>query len=348
VHTPRPAALRAIAASAFFVLGLLGCPAPARAATASFDVSDQSVVRVQLTDADVDIKTWDRNTVKADWTDGDPIVTGRMLQAVPPVLRIQEQAVMEGTSRADAVAATLPLEDFPLAGVDPGQHDTVAIRETATTAPVHLTLTIPASTRVLFLQVQHGDLHLSDYHGTSIVYAGNTRVSFERVGGDAFVQPLNGYFYAADSTFNNLRVRSNRGELVFERCHIKQIEASTLTGTIVYDNGTFEPGLAHFESDRGNIALGVNGNAQLIAHTVDGRTYSMLGTHAPGEGTSGDTRTQLGAGGLIVSASTARGNVYVYDGSLADRRSLQAAWRPVHQALIGKRRSAPPPARLGR
>jgi hypothetical protein len=121
-----------------------------------------------------------------------------------------------------------------------------------------------------------------------------------------------------------------------------------LTGTIVYDNGTFEPGLAHFESDRGNIALGVNGNAQVLAHTIDGRTYSMFGERGVADGASGDTRTQVGSGGLVVSASTSRGNVYLYNGSLADRRSLNPAWRPLHQALVDKRRSAPPPARLGR
>jgi hypothetical protein len=339
VHIPGPTALRAIAASAVILLGSFSTPASAAAATASYELSDQSVLAVAVAEGDVEIKTWDRTTVRADWTDGEPVTAARDQQNVPAVLRIQAQTVMEGTSRADVVAASLPLEDFPLTGVDPGRHDLVQIGSTSAT-PVHLSITIPATTRLLYLRVMHGDLNLSDYRGTSVVYAGNATVSFDRVGGDAFVQALNGHFYATDSNFNRLRARTNRGELVFERCHIKQIEASTLTGAIVYDNGTFEPGLAHFESDRGNIALGVNGNAQLIAHSEGGRVFSMLGARTDGATSDArDARAQLGTGGLVVSASTSRGNVYLYDGSLADRRTIQAAWRPVHQALVAKRRA---------
>src|SRR5665213_2870012 len=50
---------------------------------------------------------------------------------------------------------------------------------------------------------------------------------------------------------------------VFERCRSKQIEATSVTGSIVYDGGAFDPGLARFESQSGNIALGVTSSAQL-------------------------------------------------------------------------------------
>jgi hypothetical protein len=326
-------------ASVVFLLAQLVWPATAGAAASSFDVGDQALVQIALPEADLSIKTWDRNTVKVEGADADAVLATRGVSPIPPIIRIPAQAVVEGETRADAVAATLPPEDFPIGLSAAGPHDAIRIVPAAgaqTATPPRLTVTIPASTRMLFVRVMHGSLAVNDYHGTSIIYTGNTALTLAHVGGDAFMQATNGVVRMSDSSFNLLRARTNRAELIFERCHIRQIDATTLTGAIVYDNGTFEPGLAHFESDRGNIALGVNGNAQLVAHSDEGRVFSMLPGGHP-EGISGDEHAQIGAGGLVVSASTGRGNVYLYEGALAGRRSEQSAWRPVHQALNGKR-----------
>jgi hypothetical protein len=350
VHPTRPVPVRLGAASVVFLLALLCLPATARAAAQAFDVGPQPVVQIVLPDADVTIKTWDRDTVKADWADADAVSALRGVTEILPVLRIRAQAVLESNGKGDPIGATLPPEDFPLGLAAPGLHDFIRVSApmpnqlstpvpAALPTPARVVVMIPAATRVLYVRLTHGSLQLEDYRGTSVIYTGNARVTLSRMGGDAFIQANGGSVHAADSTFNLLRARSNRAQMVFERCHIRQIDATSLTGPIVYDNGTFEPGLAHFESDRGNIALGVTGNAQIVAHSDDGRVYSLLAGSHP-EGVASDDRAQIGTGGLIVSASSGHGNVYLYEGTLASHRNGLAVWKPIRQVLAGNRRPA--------
>ncbi|HMC44641.1 MAG TPA: hypothetical protein VKJ77_04870, partial [Caballeronia sp.] len=221
-----------------FLLAQLGWPATAGAAASSFDVGDQALVQIVLPEADLSIKTWDRNTVKVEGADADAVLATHGTSAIPLISRIPALTVVEGSSRADAVAATLQPEDFPIGVSAPGQHDVIrvgpAAAQTAATAPPRVTITIPASTRMLFVRVAHGLLALNDYHGTSMIYTANAVVTLAHVGGDAFVQANNGTVRTNDSNFNVLRARTNRAELIFERCHVRQIDATTLTGAIVY------------------------------------------------------------------------------------------------------------------
>jgi len=49
----------------------------------------------------------------------------------------------------------------------------------------------------------------------------------------------------------------------------------------------------------------------------------------------------VGGGGPLVNAISSRGNIYLYDGSLANRRELPADWRPVRAVFATRRREAP-------
>ena len=72
--------------------------------------------------------------------------------------------------------------------------------------------------------------------------------------------------------------------MTFRGCTSHQIEASSKYGSIVYDNGKFQPGLARFESDHGNVALGVRGGAQIGAHSGSGHIVSTFHNGAPANG----------------------------------------------------------------
>ncbi len=248
--------------------------------------------------------------------------------------------------------ATLLPEDFPVPKLRPGLHDVVRIAEDTPPVPPgrplptdHLTVTIPETTGLVNIRSGRGAVMLRDYHGTTIASAARGRVVFENVSGDAFVQPLGGHFYAVDSVFDRLRIRSNRADEVFDACRVKQIEATTLTGNIIFDNGVFEPGLARFESDRGSIALGVSGGAQLGAHTDDGHVLSALPAEPSPDALGRDDAegAQLvGGGGPLVNASSVHGDLFLYNGSLADRRpeALPPAWRPMLDLLAANRARA--------
>jgi len=324
-------------------------PRAAGAATASYDVSDQAVVQVIGRGAAITIRTWNRNTVQIDWPDGESFVPSKGIQATRssfpiPTVSVEEQRTPEGS-----VMATLLPEDFPVPNLAPGMHDVVRVVEVGPPAeigkpapPTELSVMIPESAGLVNVRSGKGDVTLSDYHGTTIAAVGRGRVIFNNVSGDAFVQPLNGHFYALNSTFDRLRIRSNRADEVFDACRVKQIEATTLTGNIVFDNGVFDTGLARFESDRGSIALGVNGGAQLGAHTQDGQVLTVLPvpSSAPVIGRiESDSMQIAGNGGPLVSASSIHGNVFLYGGSLADRRpaALAPAWHPMYDLLVSNR-----------
>jgi len=332
VPASRSGARQWIVAGVLLLIALCCRPRAAVAATASYDVSDQAVVQVIGRGATVTIHTWNRNTVQIDWPDGETFTSSKGTQAgrasfLIPTVYVQEQGGPEGPT-----SATLLPEDFPVPKLQPGMHDVVRVTE------------VVRPTGLVNVRTGKGDVTLDGYHGTTIAVIGRGRVVFNNVSGDAFVQPLNGNFFATDSTFDRLRIRSNRADEVFDRCRVKQIEATTLTGNIMFDNGYFDPGLARFESDRGSIGLGVNGNAQLGVHTQDGHVFTTLPAApplpgAPAIGRAPDSMQVVGSGGPLVNASSTHGNVFLYEGSLAEQRPavLAPAWHPMYDLLIANR-----------
>lgn len=343
-------------AGALLTCLILVHPSPARAGTSSFDVDDQAVVQVIGRGAAITIRTWNRNTVQVDWPAGAPFEASRSTQRTRSSFLIPTITVDEYRTPGGPVTATMLPEDFPVGELVPGMHDVVRVTENAPTAgagkvvgTTALTVTIPASTGLVNVRSGHGSIALTDYHGTTIAAIGHGLIALRNVSGDAFIQPLNGRFYALDSDFDRLRIRSNHADQVFDTCRVKQIEASTLTGNILFDNGVFNPGLARFESDRGSIALGVNGGAQLGAHTQDGHVLTALpASESPqpvfGGEDEGDAPQLVGNGGPLVNATSNHGNVFLYGGSLTDRHpaTFAADWQPMLDLLVSTREAARP------
>ncbi|MBV8298144.1 MAG: hypothetical protein JO083_01095 [Candidatus Eremiobacteraeota bacterium] len=351
MNVPVTRALRRIAAGlGALLVVLLSLPAaPVRAASSSLDVGDQAVVNVVVRGKgnELTVRVWDRPTVQVDYAE----------DAVPSIARL---SIPFGTVRfplsqqipaqlftlhdrdgAITGAGALPPEEFPYASFRPGPHDTVRID-----APEgsHLVVTVPAALGILALRVGGGQTSVEGYRGANLFLAQNQgRVQLTGTSTSAFVQVNYGVFYAADGTFDRIRVRGIAAHDLFERCRSKQIEATSINGSILYDGGSFDPGLARFESQNGNIALGVVSPAQLAAHSDEGHVYTAFDKRANvdqhGDGTATAT---VGGGGALVNAITGRGNVFLYDGSLASRRAPNAEWRPLHQLFNQHRRAAAP------
>jgi hypothetical protein len=293
----------------------------------------------------VTIRTWDRPNVEVEAGDVPATIARRVIAfgtermplaaPIPPMPYVSHDGAGQVTGQG-----VLPPEDFPYSGFRPGPHDVVRI---SAEAGARLTITIPASTGILQTRIGGGLTTIDGYRGADLFVVQNFgRVQLSGVTTTAFLQMNNGALYAVDGSFDRVRVRANAANVVFEHCRSKQIEATSIGGAIVYDGGTFDPGLARFESQSGNIALGVTAPAQLAGRTQDGHVYTQFehGTPVaqPADGTA--TATYAG-GGPLVNAITGRGNVYLYDGSLANRRSVAPEWRPVHQLFIAHRRPGP-------
>ncbi|HEY0393664.1 MAG TPA: hypothetical protein VGD01_04135 [Candidatus Elarobacter sp.] len=339
-------ALRWIAAGLGALSLCLTVPAvPAPAASSSLDVGDQPVVNVIVRGRgnDVTVRVWDRPAVQVESGDEtSPSVERRsamfgtarfpLAQQIPPQLY--------ATHDRDGMPSgggALPPEEFPYAAFRPGPHDIVRVE-----APEgsHLVVTVPAATGILVLRVGGGLTTVDGYRGANLLLIQNQgRVRLTGVTTTAFVQMNYGAFYAADGNFERIRVRGVAAHDFFERCRSKQIEATSVLGSIVYDGGSFDPGLARFESQTGAIALGVTSGAQLSGRSVEGRVFTQFdrrGTNVEQRG-EGDAIATVNGGGPLVNAISGRGNVYFYDGSLLSRRNVGADWRPLHKLFAAER-----------
>ena len=275
---------------------------------------------VQLSSGSLTVKTWNRPQVQVV-TDGR--VDVRHINAADADPRIPKQyTTWSQTVSTDRGDVKLPEESFVLPELHGSSHDAVVARGQGNT-----TITIPRGTALVTAHVDSGQLGLNDYHGVFIAHSGDGGVSMNHVDGSGYVESLRGPITASDSSFNRLRVRTATGNMLFRGCTSHQIEASSNYGSIVYDNGKFQPGLARFESIHGNVALGVRGSAQIGAHSGSGHIVSSFHNNAQMQGSANTTQATVRGGGPVVTAVSKSGSVYLYNGSVRTHPRVQAELR---------------------
>jgi hypothetical protein len=334
-------ALRRAAVGLALLAGVL-LPAPARAASSSFALGEQAVLQVYAGNlSTVTIRGWDRPNVQLDTDDETvqvvrrPVVFGSAQNPLSVSIPLATVAVHDPLGGAIIGSTTLPPEDFPYASdFRAGTHDTVRI----VAAPrSHLTVMVPATVAILEARILRGggNVSVDDYHGgTLFVVSGGGRTALTDDTSAAFLQSLNGHVSIVDSSFDRIRARGNTATFAFERTRARQIEVTTISGSIVFDDGTFDPGLARFESTYGQIAIGVAGGAQVEARSSDGRVYDLWDRRTPTDQRSdSEASATIAGGGPVVNAVTGHGNVFLYDGSLDTRRVLPPEWRQIRQKL---------------
>jgi len=350
VEALRSGAPRWLAAGLVLLLAVMVARALTARAAAGYDVGDQAVVNLIVRGRanDIDVRMWDRPTVLVDSGDDTPTVTRRETTFGANrglVLQVPAQLVPVRTPDGVTTAqGALPPEEFPYAGFRPGRHDVVAVD-----APQgsRIVLTVPSTIGLLVVRVGGGRTIVENYHGANLVVIQNQgRVQITGAATTAFVQMNEGTLYAADDAFERVRVRGVGAHDIFERCRSREIQTTSVSGSIVYDGGSFDPGLARFESGSGEIALGVTSGAQLAGRAVEGHVYTQFNARTPvDQHGDGDATAFVDGGGPLVSAITERGNVYLYDGSLLGRRVTSPEWRQLHQLFATRRTASPPISR---
>jgi Putative adhesin len=306
---------RALAGLLSVFVFLTGGSGVARAQQALLPSTGSPFIVVQLESGSVTIHSWSRPNVGID---ADPTVSYN--HAPPRTVQGQmRQSVMlwSQTIQTQQGQLTLPPEPFPLPPVAPGDHDAYIIRGYG-----DVTLNVPYATPLVIVNVKIGSVDIAGFHGTFVVHSGAGQVHLDGDSGTGAVQVNNGAFFADESSFDRLRLRTGRGNVIMTNCRAEQIDVTTLLGSIVFDNGTFANGIARFESDRGAIAIGVNGGAQIEAHSGNGRIISDPGDvdiqlNGP------DAQAQINGGGPVVTATSADGAIVIYTGSLRDHPNLQ-------------------------
>lgn len=317
--------LKAAAAAAAALLALLFLPdrALAQSTTLTIPVSSSPVLRVQVRSGTLQIRTWNQPQIQI--ASSDPVQVQHFEpDAVGRALGTGDIPIFSTVVLTAQGPLLLPAEDFDIGPVGMN-HDGVVIRGAAD--DVNLVVTVPAATAFVWAMVGRGEIRMQDYRAGSFVarvHAG--RIELRNVGGNGYAEAARGGIVVAASAFNRLRARTAIGNIRFEDCNARQIEVSSIDGSIAYDNGTFAPGLARFESQNGDVAIGIAGGAlQIGAHSGAGKVFQSL-AGARIAGTQSDAQASIGGGGPVVTASSERGNVYLYTGALK-RARVPRQWR---------------------
>ena len=329
-----PSWLVSVITMCFLTAGVLGASSrAARGATVTLEGTVAPIVRITIASGDVTIRTWNRSSVEVT---GDASLSIRRRTIRQPLE--QTSVLIPHAGRRTPPDAGLPAESFVVSTIPPETRDAVVIKSAADSPPGAVVVTIPSDAAYVFAFARDGNLDVRHYRaGTFVGFAKRGHLSLVDVGGTIFAQSARGGLDVVDSSFDRMRARSLSGDIVFERCRGHQIEATSIGGSIVYDSGSFEPGLARFESDRGNVAIGTQGPALLAGRTGGaGRVYSNFGRGTRVVGTPDDVRAFVDGGGPVVTATTSHGNVYLYDGSLRARARLGGPWRAA-LAAFGRR-----------
>jgi hypothetical protein len=350
VTFPANGAVRRAAAGAVLLVALFA-PGAARAASSSFTAGDQAVVQVQAGNhSEVTVRAWDKPTIEFETDDESvqvnrrPIAFGTPQQPLAVSIPVQNIKVRDPATGAMG-ESTLPPEDFPYAAsFRAGEHDTVRI----VTGPAsHITVMVPATVAILDARIRGtGILIIDGYHGGTLFAVDfGGRMMLSNINSAAFLQPMHGRLSVNDSMFDRLRVRSNTASLVFERSRARQIEASTVSGSMVWDDGAFDAGLARFESTYGSIGIGVANGARVEARSGDGHVYGLWDKRTPLE-MRGDNEASatVDGGGPVVNAVSTHGDVFLYDGSLTTRKSIPPDWRHLNTTLRPPDPTPPPVA----
>jgi len=306
-------------------------PLDARGEVTAIDGTTAPIVRVNIRQGDVTIRTWNRASVLVEAEPGLSIARHTMRD----VSERTSLLVMETRASRGSKRAKLPTESFVLAPVPGGAHEAIVIKSTPRFAAGAVVVTIPADAVTVLAFARGGNLDVHDYRGGTLVgFTTAGRLVLHNVGGTVFAQTGTGTLFVSDAATERLRARSLFGNVVFERCLARQIEASSVEGAVVYDDGRFEPGLARFESTHGDVAIGTRNAAELEARVAgEGRVYTNFERGARIVGRRDDARAIVGAGGPVVTASTNSGNVYLFDGTLRTREHLPRPWQVPISAL---------------
>ncbi|HEY0798886.1 MAG TPA: hypothetical protein VGD50_07025 [Candidatus Baltobacteraceae bacterium] len=308
--------------------------APARAADAIFTNAASAIVQVKMTAGDITIQTWDRPAVQI--RGGLTIKPSRRI--VPFAAPLAQVPILEGRiSTAKFGPVVLAQETFVINTIPAGPHDVITVEGRGA-----VSLTIPQTTPLLVVIVNNrGLVTLRNYHGTLVTRVRAGRVRLQNAGGVSFVQVLRGPITIVNSTFERLRARTGVGAIVLRRCDARQIQVSSVGGSITYDDGTFQLGLAQFESQAGNVALGVDGGADIAAH-AGGQVYTLFHERAGVQNRGSDAAVTVGSGGPVVSATTSGGDVFLYDGALPSHAPLPPEWSALGTILKPPAGAAPP------
>ena len=280
------------------------------------------VIRVQARSADVIVQTWDRPEVHI--TSSANVDVRRFgPQAVARAIPGGDVPIFATQVQTAAGPVALKQEDFPVDGIAGSPHEAVQIF--GGDGGASIVITVPANTALVVASLARGNLHVANYHSAMVLLIHNGGIEVSNSSGEAYVEAARGGISIVNSNFDRIRARTAVGNIFFTGCNVRQVEVDSVRGNIAYDNGTFAPGMARFEAQEGNIALGVaGGGVRVSAHSANGRVISALDRNAGTvSGSSSDAEATINGGGPVVTAHAGKGSIFLYSGTLRGKPRIQ-------------------------
>jgi len=317
---------------ALVLVTFLAAAAPAVAEPIVVDVGSSPVVVIRLHTGSLVVRTWNRSEIRivaqgrVRWSHADADQVAARLHTT--------QNVLAQTVTTASGELTLPPESFVLPRLD-GAHDGVRIVGNGRTV-----VTVPQGTALVMARVMSGNIAFRNYHrGAFFAVVHDGAIALRDVSGTGFAQVLRGRIVASNSSFDRLRARTAIGMILFEHCVAQQIQATSIRGSIAYDDGSFLAGLARFESQSGDVALGIgSGGAQISARGAAGRIYTAFRRPSSVVARGLGARGAIGGGGPTVTASASNGKLLIYDGALRGHPSIARNVPELRRALLPQAR----------
>jgi DUF4097 and DUF4098 domain-containing protein YvlB len=203
-------------------------------------------------------------------------------------------------------------------------------------------VSVPTGTRVsastvsgrIEVRATEGEVVVRTTSGSVNIRNAKERVEVSTVSGDVEVSRISGRMRVdgisstiyADDISGDLSVETVSGSITMRRAALRELVASTVSGTITYEGTLSDNGSYRLNSHSGSVTLGLPANvgALLELETFSGRINSDFPlTLQPGE--TGGRRGRrmeftLGSGGARVTAGAFSGNINIRRGSAAGDR----------------------------
>lgn len=317
--------------------------AVAGAETNVIDVHDTAGLVLRSKRAQIIVSTWDRPQIRID--SAGPITVEHQTRTLKLEGPAAHPIPILAVKSADGTLE-LPQEQFVVQMPPEG----TVFDDTVITGAGVMHITVPQNLTYLGASLARGHITLRDLKTTFIIKINTGGVIFNHVSGEGYVQVLLGPISIRDSTFTRLRARTGKDDVVMERCHAKQIEVASINGSVVYDNGTFEPGIAHFESATGDVAIGLASGGAQIGGQTQGQIFTALDHGSNASARPHEVNAVVNGGGPYVSIASSSGTLYVYNGSLQHngnlmhRPNLPPEWDRLDRTMHRFRTMLPGPA----
>lgn len=269
---------------ALVLLLSLNPPASADQWTKTFTINGPASVKVETSDADVRIDTWDRGTIEAD-------VTAQGYKIGDGGIRITDQQ----NGNAVDINLKFPIEVFHINFHRRSVNIVLHVPKSCA-LDVHTgdgSIDVANTDGDMKLRTGDGHLHLSGTHGSMVLNTGDGRIEAENIDGTLQAHTGDGKVNIS-GRFDGLDVKTGDGS----------IDATATAGSRMVS-----PWTLHTNDGRLNLKVPDNFSAEVYVHTGDGHIDMQFPVSVYGRVSTNELHGKLNGGGQLLTLRSGDGSI---------------------------------------